>query len=430
MEYIDYNEKSYVRSRQALVLEALFEHCVTILVSGAFLAKLLTTIGISDSLSGIITSVSSLAFLSQLCTLFINNKKANTKIAVGLTQTASIFLFGFIYIVPFISVNYDAKVIMTVIALFFAYILRQIFSPQWFEFRNKLIDPRKRASFSSTLVLVSLVFGTIIFGTLISAIMDKYEMSNNILGAFIFIAIASVILNILHLICILFVKNTDTEQTEKKPVCFKNACRNTILNKNFISILFMKCLYNFASSFSIGFISVYTIKELGMSLFLIQVITMLGTVVSIISTKPLGKYSDKTSYIKGIELGLILQLMAFVSIVLTTPKTWYMFIIHSILHAISISSLNHNMSNVLYSYVEKDYIAQAFTFANVIPGIVSFGAAILGGIMLDYIQNSGNVFMGINIYGQQVMAIISAIFIFASMLVSHCVIEKQKNLEK
>lgn len=430
MEHIDYNEKSYVRSRQALVLKALFEYCISILVSGAFLAKLLTNIGISDSLSGIITSISSLAFLSQLCTLFINNHKFNTKYAVGLTQTASIFLFGFIFVVPFIPANYNAKVIMTVISLFLAYILRQIFSPQWFEFRNKLIDPRKRASFSSTLVLVSLIFGTIIFGTLISAIMDKYEISNNIRGAFIFIAIASVILNALHLICILFVKNTDPEETEKSSVCFKTACRNTILNKNFNSILFMKCLYNFASSFSIGFISVYTIKELGMSLFLIQIVTTLGTVVSMISTKPLGKYSDKTSYIKGIELGLMLQLIAFVTMVLTTPKTWYMFIIYSILHAVSLQSLNHNMSNVLYSYVEKDYIAQAFTFANVIPGIVSFGAAILGGIMLDYIQSAGNVFMGISIYGQQVMAMISAIFIFASIIVSHFVIAKQKNLEK
>ena len=88
------------------------------------------------------------------------------------------------------------------------------------------------------------------------------------------------------------------------------------------------------------------------------------------------------------------------------------------------------MSNILYSYVEKDYIAQAFTFANVIPGIVGFGAAILGGAMLASVQNAGNVFWGFNIYGQQVMAVISAIFVLVSMLVSHFIIAKQKNLEK
>ena len=160
------------------------------------------------------------------------------------------------------------------------------------------------------------------------------------------------------------------------------------------------------------------------------IISIIGIAVSMISIKPMGRYSDKTSYIKGIELGLIIQLVSFFAIVLTTPKTWYMFILHTVLQNISSQTMTQNMSNVLYSYVEKDYIAQAVTFANVIPGIIGFVAAILGGIMLDYIQSAGNVFMGIHIYGQQVMSVISAIFILASILMSHFVIAKQKNLEK
>ena len=329
MENINYNAKSYVRSRKGIILKALFEHCITLMVTGAFLAKLLTNIGVSDSLTGIITSISSLAFLTQLCSLFINNNKINARFVVALSQTISIFLFGFLYIIPFIAVSYNAKVTMAIIAISLAYVTKQTFAPQWFELRNQYIDPGKRASFSSTLVLVSLVFGSIIFASSISAIMDKFEASNNIYGAFIFIAIASVILNVLHLMCILSVKKTDTIQKEKNPVSFKKACANTIFSKNFNSVILMKCFYNFSSSFTVGFISVYTIKELGMSLFIIQVISMVGTAISMISVKPLGRYSDKTSYIKAIEFGLLLQFFAFVAIAFTTPKTWYMFIIYN-----------------------------------------------------------------------------------------------------
>ena len=63
----------------------------------------------------------------------------------------------------YIAVSYNAKVTMAIIAISLAYVTKQTFAPQWFELRNQYIDPGKRASFSSTLVLVSLVFGSIIF---------------------------------------------------------------------------------------------------------------------------------------------------------------------------------------------------------------------------------------------------------------------------
>ena len=51
-------------------MQAAFEYFIAILVSDAYLAKLLTHIGLDDSLIGIIASLISAAFLFQLTAVF------------------------------------------------------------------------------------------------------------------------------------------------------------------------------------------------------------------------------------------------------------------------------------------------------------------------------------------------------------------------
>ena len=74
-----YNAPKYRRSRRADVAQCTFEYFITLLVSDAFLAKLLSSIGISDSLIGIISSFLSLAFIFQLLSLFVTTFSVNKK---------------------------------------------------------------------------------------------------------------------------------------------------------------------------------------------------------------------------------------------------------------------------------------------------------------------------------------------------------------
>ena len=66
-----YQSSVYKRSRRAYCMQAAFEYFIAILVSDAYLAKLLTHIGLDDSLIGIIASLISAAFLFQLTAVFI-----------------------------------------------------------------------------------------------------------------------------------------------------------------------------------------------------------------------------------------------------------------------------------------------------------------------------------------------------------------------
>ena len=79
MEKSKYDLAEYKRSRRAYMIQCTVEYFVSLLVTDAFLAKLLTSIGISDSLTGVISSFITLAFVIQLMSVFLVRKRTSTK---------------------------------------------------------------------------------------------------------------------------------------------------------------------------------------------------------------------------------------------------------------------------------------------------------------------------------------------------------------
>lgn len=75
----DFNSQEYKRSRGAYMAQCTVEYFVSLLVTDAFLAKLLTSIGISDALTGIISSFITLAFVIQLLSIFLVRLRVSTK---------------------------------------------------------------------------------------------------------------------------------------------------------------------------------------------------------------------------------------------------------------------------------------------------------------------------------------------------------------
>ena len=63
----------YRHSRAFYVIEALVEYLISLTVSGAFIAKVSTELGLSDSLTGVISAIASLGGLFQIIGIFILN---------------------------------------------------------------------------------------------------------------------------------------------------------------------------------------------------------------------------------------------------------------------------------------------------------------------------------------------------------------------
>lgn len=419
-----FNSVDYKRSRTMYMAQCTFEYFVTILVADAFLAKLLSNIGISDGAIGIISSIITLAFLFQLLSLFLVSKIKNVKRTVIISHTLCQLFFASLYLIPFMPTSTEVKTLIVVVCVLFAYIFNYLVASILFKWANSFVDPKKRGIFSATKEMISLFTG-IFFTLAAGAIIDKYEALGNIKGGFLFISISILVLTVLNFISLLYIKNENMEQ-ERVKHSFKDIYANTLGNKNFKNIVTMTVLWDIARYISVGFLGIYKTKELMLSVAAVQVINMIGNVARLVLSLPFGRYSDKHSYAKGIELGYIIAAAGFAFNVFATPDTWWCMVIYTVLYNVSLAGSNQNAFNITYSYVKSDYIVHAVAIKNSIGGIFGFCASLVGSKILNYIQGNGNIIFGIPMYGQQFLCLITFVIIVVNVLFIKFVIEKQK----
>lgn len=421
-----FSSPEYARSRKAYVSQCTTEYFVSMLATDVFVARLLTHIGVSDGLVGIISSFITLSFVIQFITVFITKSNTNSKKMTAIFSTSSIFCFMLMYLVPFLPIEKSAKTAVLVICILMAYVSQYLVSNILFKWGNSYVSPDKRGSFSAGKEMFSL-FAGMIFSAVIGYVIDKFEYANNIDGSFLFIASVILVLNIANFVSIMLIKKEDhiavqKDDSDKMSVVLKK----TLGNKNFRSIIVLTIFFDVARYSTLGFMGVFKNNDLLLSVFAVQIINIIGNFARMIISKPLGRYSDKNSYIKGFSVGLYLLAGSYVATIFTTKSTWFLIILQTILYHCSVGGTNYNSFNIVYSYVDSKYIVHAMAIKNCIGGLFGFGASVLGGKILDTIQANGNMVFGIHIYGQQLLAFISLCMTVVAIVYINKVIVKQK----
>ena len=426
-----YDSAAYKRSRMAYKWECTFEYFVALLVGDAFLANLLTYIGFSEAEAGIISSLITLAFLFQLVSIFVARKITNTKLFAILFHTTSQLFFMSLYLLPFMPLPSFAagfKKPLVVICILMAYFGNYMVSTIIFRWGNSYVDPKKRASYTAGKEIISLISGMVV-SLGIGYAMDAFKAADNVEGGFIFAAIGILIFCISDLAMLLIIKN-DIKPKQKKGdgASFKDVLLNTFCNKNFLSIIVLQILWNSSIYMVAGFLGTYR-NFLFPNLAVVQLISVSGQLARAIFSKPFGKYTEKRTFAKGIELGLIIAAVAMLTNVFTTPQTSFCIIIYTVLYNICLAGVSGNITNITYSYVDSRYFAEASAIKNSIGGLCGFGASLLGGLILDLVnknQDSIKEVVGITIYGQQVLSGISLVMLIITIIFTHFVVSKQR----
>lgn len=400
-----YSQKEYKRSRNAYTLQCAFEYFVTILVSDAFLAKLLTAIGISDSLIGIISSFVTLAFLFQLFTVICVSKIKNIKKTAIFFSTLSQVLFACLYLVPFMYGNVKYKTVLVALCILLAYFSNYFVTSVIYKWGNSFVNPTERGVFSAKKEIISLISG-MIFTFIVGFVIDSFEAMGNLNGGFLFSAISVFVLSVCNFISLSAIKEQKNEAYEDS-VTIKETVKYILKNKNFINVIIMSALWDISRYMTIGFMGTFKTKDLMFSLTAIQIINIVANLLRAVFSKPIGKFSDKFSYSKGMKLGFLIALLGYVFNVFSTPSTRWCVVVYTILYNVSLAGTNQNNFNIAYSYVEEKYLSQAMAIKNSISGVCGFCASVTASRILSYIQNNGNTFLGFNIYGQQLLSFAS-----------------------
>lgn len=102
------NRDEYALSRFLYILEAALEYFISLLVTGAYLAKITSAISMSDTLTGILTSFVSLGFGFQIIAVFLANKRP-VKRWVTLLHCLNQLAFALIYFIPLAPISHEMK---------------------------------------------------------------------------------------------------------------------------------------------------------------------------------------------------------------------------------------------------------------------------------------------------------------------------------
>lgn len=417
----------YKRSRAAYIGQETCNYFIQLLLADAYLAILLSHIGISDAVIGIISSLVSFAFLFQLLSIFMMAHLKNTKRSVLFLDTLSNFIFLSLYLIPFLKVSREVKTVIVIVCILLGYLFKYMIQSLIFRWGNSYVAPNKRGEFSALKEIISLISG-IVFTLIVGYVIDYFESIQQIRGGFLFIAATMLLINLSNFISILFIKNESNNKVaeEKRPL--KDVVQNTLRNRNFVNVIIMSVLYQFGHYLYYGFMGTYKTSDLLLSVGTIQIINMIGAFCRMIFSKPFGRYSDRTSFSKGYGMALMLIVISNVFFIFCTPKTWWFIIPGTVLYNISLAGSNSNNFNIVYSYVKAEYIVQAMAIKQSITGVMGFAASLIGGIILQKIQQNGNTFMGVSVYGQQVLSAISLVFVVGAILFNKFVIEKQTRM--
>ncbi|MDD6735860.1 MAG: MFS transporter [Clostridiales bacterium] len=418
-----YESKDYKRSRTAYMCQCTFEYLISIVVSDAFLAKILSDIGMSDALTGIISSFISLAFLLQMVSLFTVSRIKNVKRTATFFNTFGAVLFMCLYLIPLMHTDGRYKTVLIIGAILAAYFSNYLVTSIIFKWGNSFVSPARRGTYSAAKEMVSLIAG-ILFTLAVGYIFDRYEAAGNVHGGFLFMAAAIGMIIPLNLISLLMIKKGEKEKSET--VAFKEVIANTMRNKNFVCVIIMQSLWNAALYLTAGFLGIYKTKDLMISVGTVQVINMAANLCRFSVSMPFGRFANRFGFTKGLELGYTIAAAAFFINIFCTPDTWWCIIIYTVLHYMATASINQNSLNIVYSYVKEEYFVQASAIKNSIAGIVGFAASLAGSRILAHIQSAGNSVFGMHIYGQQVLSLISFFILIGVIVFVHFVVAKQK----
>ena len=428
MEEKIYETPAYKRSRTAYRWESAFEYFVTLLVTDAFLATLLKTIGLSDAQVGIVSSLVSFSFLFQLLAIFVVQRVKNVKFFAMLWHTFSNLCFMSLYLLPFLPVALPYKKVLTFGAVLLAYLGNYLVTTMIFKWANSHVDPHKRAGYSAGKEMLSLFTGMIVT-LFIGYAMDFFADKGWQDGGFIFAASAIFVFAACDFVCLLLIKAPEKEEGARVAAApFREVLKNTVGNRRFLYVVLLTVIFDMSRYSIIGFIGTYRISELAFSVGAVQIINLIGNTCRFFVSKPFGRFSDRFSYAKGASLGMILAAIGYALLVFTTPQTRYLAIVSCIFTHVSAAGTNQNLMNITYSYVDVRYFVQAAAIKNSIGGICGFLSALLSARLLSHIQNGGNTFFGIQAYGQQVLALIATVGILLAVLFIHLTLGKQKTM--
>ena len=412
----------YKSSRLLYIIEAALEYFIAIAVGTVYLAKITKQIGLSDSVTGILTSFVSLGCGFQIIAIFLAHKKP-VKRWVTVFHVISQLLFSAMYFVPLLPISKAGQTILLIISLLLAQILHNAINSPKINWYMSLVDENKRGRFTANKEIVSLL-GGMVFSFALGQVMDYFTESEKINTGFIICGVMLLFLTGLHTLTLVFAKEKPSEKG--KGFKFREVI-SLFKDKTILKVILVFVFWNIASYITTSFMGAYQLNDLGFTTGYSSIIIIVGSLLRAVFSRPIGKFADKFSFCKMLYICFGIEALAFLVASIVAPSNGtYMFVIYYILYCVGCAGVNSSIINLIYDYVDYEKRTSALALVNTASGFAGFFATLAVSPLVEHIQGNGNKLFGLNVYAQQVLALISFVFVVLIIIYLVTVISKLK----
>lgn len=394
-------------TRIAYVLEAGFEYFISLFVTGTMLGYLLDTLGLSDAMQGIISTVATFTCGAQLFALFVSGRRAKLFSTVGHLINQACFVL--LYLLPIFDIPSSVKSTILIVLLFAGHIIGNALMPTKTVWLMGAVQNEKRGSFTAIKEMVSLA-GGIVVSLVMGAVADKFRDADKLPTNeyYIICFIALIIMMAIHTVTLLVSVEKEPVERERVPI-FKTVKR-MMGNADLIKVILVGIIWNIASGFSASFFASYLREELAFTFTVISIITTVGSICRILVSPLIGKLADKYSFSFSMTLSFCIVAIGFLCVCFTTPETRWLYLGYSCMHSFAMAGINSGVINLIYDYVTPTDRAVALGVKSALGGIIGFLAALVSGAILGNIQSAGGLrIFGMTLYAQQVLAFMSLV---------------------
>lgn len=420
----------YAKSRTLYLFEAAFAYFIDILASGAFLAKLTSEIGISDSMTAILTSLTSLAGIAQLFTIYLSHKAPYKRFVIPIMLAAELLYAG-LYLIPFLDISKGAMSLMFFAAMLTAKLLANVISPLKTTWFMNLVPISERGSYTAILQVVSLISGAAVsFGA--GYLIDEFQAAGKLTAAFATLSIAILAFTVCNLLTLLFSREKELiKKTDKSNAA--DSIKYLSKNKKYKSYLLVLLLAAVGNNLITPFLGTYQVNELGFSMTFISIISVVFSGASMVFVLFFGKLSKNFQHRTILRIGYPVVFLSYVLNTFTSPKNGaVMFIVYSLVLRIGSAAVAISSTNLLLEITPVEHQPTALSIMTIITGALSFLATLAVSPFIDFMQGRGNELFGMHVYAQQILSALCAFFYLALILYYNLVFlkEKRKRNEK
>lgn len=411
------------RTRRAYIVEALLEYMIALLVADAFLAAILKQIGVSDAVTGVVSSFLSFACVAQLFSSSIVKPGQPVRKIILILNLVNQLMFAFLYMTPFLPIPQGVKVGMFVVLILGANLLLNATLPSKYQWLNSFVHPGERGRFTARKEIVSLI-GGMLFTLAMGCLVDHFKAIGREQTGFILCGVTLFVVAIAHLVSLLLCSDATLDPSAAQKTSLTATFRLIAKNGTVRRLLIIDILWKIAFYISTPYYGTYLIGELGFSLTFVSVLHIAYSLMRAVFSPWFGRIGDRRGWAHLLTLGLIIVAAGYFVNAFTTPARRYLYLAYYTLYAISMAGINTSLYNMNYDYLDETVFSDALGARNAISGVIGFLASLLGSAIVGAIQSAGNQLWGIPVYAQQFNSLLAFAVILALLLYMRIVIRR------